>query len=96
MLTKTIKRMFPTKDTAGVHLILTDDDREDLGPGAQIVIEADFTENFTESEGLTAAVRNSIRDKVQEAIDEYKAQKEMFDSDPYKNGRTWIDDETNT
>lgn len=36
-LAKTLTKMFPTDNEIGIHLILTDDDRLDLGAGEQVV-----------------------------------------------------------
>ena len=83
-LTKTITRMFPTKNAVGMHLELKDD--------GVVVIDRDFTENFTKGQGATTAVKTSIGNQMQAAIDEYKENKALYDSVAYATARTQIDE----
>jgi hypothetical protein len=90
-LAKTVTKMFPTKNHVGIHLLLTDDDRADIGPGQIPVIDADFTENFTRGQGVTNPVRDSIGKKAQEAIDEYKECRATYDAAAYDTAVSQID-----
>ena len=83
MLTKTVTKMFPTNNLVGMHLKLEDD--------GVMVIDKDFTENYTPGQGATNTVRDSIGRKMQAAIDEYKKLKAMYDSSAYETARTQID-----
>ena len=69
-LGKTVTMVFPTKNHGGIHLILTDDDRPDIGPGPQTVIEEDIIENY--SGDITPAVITSLTKQAQKMIDDYR------------------------
>lgn len=45
-LAKTVTRKFQTDNEIGFHLVVTDDDRPDLGEGAQLVVNEIFTRNI--------------------------------------------------
>ena len=60
-----------TRTSVGIHLKL-----EDLSL-AETVIDREFTESYTFSEGLTIAIRNSIGIKMQAAIIDYKELKAL-------------------
>lgn len=91
MLAKTVTKTFPTENTVGMHLVLTDDARPDLGDGEQVVIDQDFSENFSPGEGIVNEVRDAIGGKIQAAIDEYKRKKTIYDAPTYETARTQID-----
>lgn len=90
MLTKTVTKAFPTDNTVGIHLVLTDDNRPDKGSGAQKVIDQDFMENFTGGD-MTTEVKQAIGKQAQKAIDSYKARAQRFASVAYETGRSQID-----
>lgn len=71
-LAKTVKRMFPTENHVGIHLILTDADRPDLGEGAQVVVNETFTANIPFDTDLTNKTRQELGVKAQSAINRYK------------------------
>ena len=64
VLTATVTSGPLTARNASLHLELTDD--------GVVVISRNFSESYTQSIGLTMEVRDSIRKKMQEAIDAYR------------------------
>lgn len=92
-LTKTITGIIPAGNSIGVHLKLEDDEHP-IRTGSVTVIDEDITENYTVSEGPTVAVRNSIKEKVQAKIDEYKRVKALYISIKYQDALTWINNNT--
>jgi len=88
MLTKTITKMFPTENTVGIHLKLVDDSRP---VDEQVVIDADFAENYSVGEDIPNKVRDKIGNRIQVAINRYKALKARFDNPKYETVRSQID-----
>lgn len=87
-LTKTITELFPSGSIIGVHLKLEDDERLDLDPTVGMehtVIDVDITEFYTKADGPTAAVKNSIKKKINARIKEYERLKALFASSQYTN-----------
>jgi hypothetical protein len=83
-LTKTVTKVMPTGDMVGMHLKLEDD--------AVVVIDRDYMENYTRSEGATLATKMAIGTAMQKDIDEYKENKERYESAEYNTARQQIDD----
>ena len=90
-LTKSVTPIWPSKNSVGIRVVITDDDRADLGVGVQTVIDQTFSENFTEKLGLTIAIRDSLFKKAQKAIDRYRKNKALFRKAAYTVGVTWIE-----
>lgn len=63
-LTPTVTQGVLTATTAALHLELKDE--------GVTVIDKDFPESYTQANGLTLDVRNSIQGKMQKAIDNYR------------------------
>ena len=87
VLTKTVTKMFPTKNRAtgmlvGIHLVITDDDRPDLGPGEQVVINETISRQL-ESGGMSSAIATEIGEQAQKYIDDYKALRSKYDNATY-------------
>lgn len=82
-LTKTVTKMFPTPSTVGIHLVITDDDRPDLGEGAQVVINTVIDEQYVAGEDMANDVRDKIGARAQKAIDRYKALRAVYDKETY-------------
>jgi len=91
MLTKTVTKMFPTPDTVGIRLVLKDDNRPDLGPGEQVVIDQTFSNNFNAGSGMANEVRDEIFRAAQEAIDNYKKCSAIYAAASYQTAVTQID-----
>jgi hypothetical protein len=87
-LEKTISKVFPTESQLSVRLVLTDDDRADLGAGAQTVIDEIVSENYST---LSAEVRNELGRKVQKLINDYKSNRTTFTGAAYNTIVNWID-----
>jgi len=79
-LAKTVTKSFPTLNHIGIHLRLTDDARPDLGQGEQVVIDTDFTEQFTPGSGMANAIRDAVGNAAQAAINEYKERLAIYNS----------------
>jgi hypothetical protein len=80
-------KMFPTKSGAkgtlvGLNLIITDDDRPDLGAGAQVVINETITRQY-QSGGMTNPVATAIGTDAQALIDKYKSLRSKYDNATY-------------
>lgn len=82
-LAKTVTKMFPTPNRVGIHLKLTDDDRPDLGPGVQIVIDRNFAGAFITGSDMQDKVRDEIGKAAQTAIDAYKKLRAVYDATAY-------------
>jgi hypothetical protein len=94
-LAKDVTKMFPTKsdsegDLVGINLVITDDDRPDLGAGAQEVISTTITRQF-ESGGMTNPIATEIGEEAQELINEYKALRSKYDNATYDSKVAQID-----
>lgn len=94
-LTKTVKKMFPTENTVGMHLTVKDDDRPDLGEGPQVVIDSDFAVQFSRTAGIVDDTKTQICLRMQEAINRYKSLKNIFGKSAYDAARDQIDNNLN-
>lgn len=83
-LAKTGKKMWPDENNIGMILEVTDDDRPDLGSGAQVVISTTIKRQFIIGEDMTNEVRDSIGEEAQTLINNYKAQRNMYDKPTYQ------------
>ena len=94
-LAKTVTKVFPrgagTSVYVGMHLQLTDDDREDLGSGAQVVIDKDFTTRYAKGQDMTLEAKTDVGNQMQASIDSYKENRTMFVSGAYDTARNQID-----
>lgn len=94
-LAKTVTKVFPgglySTVAVGMHLVLTDDDRPDLGAGAQMVIDRDFTTNYAKGQDMTTEAKTEVGNQMQAAIDAYKSNRAMFVSAAYDTARNQID-----
>jgi hypothetical protein len=88
-LAKTVSMKFPTKNHGGIRLILTDDQRPDLGPGPQTVIDEEILENY--SGDITQAVIDSLVKQAQKKVDAYRERRDGFDKTEYQDAATTID-----
>lgn len=82
-LTKTVTKMFPTPNTIGINLVVTDDDRPDLGAGAQVVISTTIARNYVKGQDMPNKVRDEIGWEAQTLIDEYKDLRADYDKPAY-------------
>ena len=80
---KEFRKMFPTPSTVGIHLVITDDDRPDLGEGVQVVINTVIAEQYVTGEDMANEVRDKIGARSQKAIDKYKALRPVYDKETY-------------
>ena len=95
-LAKTVTRVFPTESrgsqTVGIHLVLTDDDRPDLGSGTHVVIDELFTMDRAIGTPPDAKDKIALGQDAQAAIDKYKRCKATFASAAYETARAQIDE----
>jgi len=78
------EKMFPTPSTVGMHLVVTDSDRPDLGEGAQVVIDVPIVEQFVRGEDISNDTRDEIGKRAQDFINEYKELRETYDIPAYQ------------
>lgn len=85
-LTATVTKMFPTENKVGIHLVLKDDDRDDLEPigaGVKTVLTQTFSEQYIAGQDVSNKVRDELGKQVQEAIDKYKRLRARFVNSVY-------------
>jgi hypothetical protein len=87
----TCTRVFPDPNHVGMRLIVTDDDRPDLGSGEQVVINATIKRQFESGNNLDLKMRDSIKDEAQKLIDDYKVLRDLYNDSAYINGATFIE-----
>jgi len=90
-LTKTVTRMFPTENTIGIHLVLTDSERPDLGEGAQEVVNETFTANIPSDADMSDDVQIDLGHQAQKAINDYKKLATYYAKPAYQTKVTQID-----
>ena len=94
-LTKTVTKVFPTESrgsqTIGIRLVLTDDDRPDLGSGTHVVIDETFTVVRAIGTAPDTESKTIIGAAAQEAINVYKRCRAAFESAAYETARAQID-----
>lgn len=90
-LAKTVSKMFPTPNTIGINLIVTDDDRPDLGAGTQVVINKIISRNYVKGQDLPNKLRDEIGAEAQTLIDNYKDLRADYDKSAYGTKVTQID-----
>ena len=77
-LVATLTKMFPTENRVGIKLVLTDNDRSDLGTGAQVVINKTIQRQYVAGQGMANKARDEIGLEAQGLIDRYKTLKARF------------------
>lgn len=90
-LAKTVTKMFPTPNTLGINLIVTDDDRPDLGPGERVVISKTISRNHVKSQDMPVKIATEIGKEAQALIDNYKSLRSDYDKEAYQTKVTQID-----
>jgi len=91
MLSKTVTKMWPDGNYVGLNLIVTDDDRPDLGPGAQVVINKVVKRQYVKGQDMTNEVRDEIGNEAQDLINKYKSLKAKYDNPIYGQKVSQID-----
>ena len=71
-LTKTLIKIWPSDNDIGIHLVLRDDDRPDLGAGERIVVKRTFRRNIPAGVEMSEKVEKELEKDAQAAIDNYK------------------------
>ena len=89
-LAKTVTKMWPTEDHVGIHLILTDDDRPDLGTGAQEVVNEIFKVNVPIDADMALEAQQELGGQAQAAIDKYKRLRAIYVKPVYQTKVTQI------
>lgn len=91
-LAKTVTKMWPSPNMLGINLTVTDDDRPDLGPGVQIVINTTISRNYVKGQDFPNKLRNEIGAEAQALIDNYKDLRADYDKPAYGTKVSQIDD----
>ena len=89
-LAKTVTKMFPTDNEVGIVLVLTDNDRPDLGSGAQVVINQTFKANTPTNADMSDEVQKDLGERAQRAINRYKALRAIYVKPAYETKVTQI------
>lgn len=76
-------RMWPDENWIGINVVITDDDRPDLGTGEQTVISAVVKRQYVKGEDITYEVRVEIGKEAQKLIDDYKALRVRYKNSVY-------------
>ena len=90
-LAKTLTRTFPTENRIGIHLILTDSDRPDLGENAQIVVNETFEANIPVDADISNKVQVDLGTRAQAAINKYKKLADYYAKPAYETKVDQID-----
>ena len=90
-LAKTVTKMWPDENWVGLNLVVTDDNRPDLGSGAQVVISATVKRQFVTGEDMPNSVRDELGNEAQALIDKYKGQRALYDNATYTTKIAQID-----
>jgi len=90
-LAKTVTKMFPTANTIGINLVITDDDRPDLGAGAQVVISGTIERNLPSAEIMADEIAIDIGKEAQRLINSYKSLRAKYDKPDYGTKVSQID-----
>lgn len=90
-LAKTLTKMFPTPNDVGINLIVTDNDRPDLGTGEQVVISETISRNYVKGQDMPNKIRDDIGEVAQRLIDDYKSQRAEYDKVAYQTKVNQID-----
>jgi hypothetical protein len=84
------EKVWPTGNRMGFHVVITDNDRPDLGVGAQEVINVTKTKNVAAGQSPSVKDRDDVMGEIQEVIDQYKIEKTQFDIAAYQTSTTYI------
>lgn len=90
-LAKTVTRMFPTENLIGINFVLTDDDRPDLGAGAQVVVQKTISRNYVKGQDIPNEIRDAIGNEAQALINKYKDLRADYDREGYQTKVNQID-----
>jgi hypothetical protein len=71
-------KMWPDENNVGINLVVTDNDRPDLGAGEQIVIEETISRQYVKGEDMTVDTATDIGNAAQALIDEYVAERVIY------------------
>lgn len=76
-------RMWPDENWVGLNVMITDDDRLDLGAGAQVIINQVVKRQYVKGQDMTNDVRDAIGVDAQKLITDYKALRAKYDNSTY-------------
>jgi hypothetical protein len=76
-------KMWPDDNNIGMNLVLTDDQRPDLGAGAQVVIEKTIARQYVKGQDMSNETRDEIGNEAQALIDKYKERRTLYDKQVY-------------
>lgn len=71
-------KMWPDENHVGMNLVVTDDDRPDLGAGTHAVIEQTITRQYVKGVDMSIDTATSIGEEAQALIDKYVAERDLY------------------
>lgn len=84
------EKVWPAKNNMGYHVVITDNDRPDLGVGAQVVIDTVKTVNVAAGEPPTADQRDKVMGEIQAIINQYKTERTQYDIPAYETSASYV------
>jgi hypothetical protein len=90
------EKVWPTKNKMGFHVVITDNNRPDLGVGAQEVINVTKVKSVAAGGSPTANDRDEVMREIQEVIDSYKVERVQFDIPAYETAASYVQANLNT
>ena len=76
-------RMWPDENWVGINVLITDDERPDLGDGAQVVIQKTVKRQYVKGQDMTNKVRDEIGNEAQALIENYKVLRTKYNNSVY-------------
>ncbi len=75
--------MWPDENWVGLNVVITDDERPDLGLGAQVVINQVVKRQYVKGQDITNDVRDAIGEEAQKLINDYKTLRTKYKNQVY-------------
>lgn len=76
-------RMWPDENWVGINVLITDDERPDLGAGAQVAINQVVKRQYVKGQDMTNNIRDEIGNEAQGLINDYKALRAKYKNSVY-------------
>ena len=89
------EKVWPTRNKMGFHVVITDNDRPDLGVGAQEVLNITKVRPIAAGEAPSVEDRDEVMREIQEQIDQYKNERTQWDIAAYGNAATYVENNLN-
>ena len=89
------ERVWPSRNRMGFHVVVMDDDRPDLGVGAQEVLNITKTKGVPVGQPPSVDDRDEVMRAIQKDIDQYKEERIRFDLPQYETAATYVENNLN-